>query len=319
MLDVTSSQHLGQDCAGFESGGAHEDITSAPWDVVVLVPSIRERRGDFEACWDRLRASATLVGARFVVMASADVRNTISGFELLQTEVGSWARDRGVPFVPAGDAWRRYLAANPGTQLRDLYFADSGHPGIEGTTIYAYALYRALARRPAVGLPADIPALRCAPTALTNGTCIGTAALDACVDDDGTYLCDAALLDPYYQNGVHVLPPGLDDANPTEPCGPSFTNRVCSDATLAGSDAASTNVCLASFQGFVSVPFDAVSCDDRPCDFGFACVRNTDADTGGSFCVEQCTPGSGSAISFVTAAKADAFQRAVEAAFAALP
>jgi hypothetical protein len=87
-------------------------------------------------------------------------------------------------------------------------------------------------------------------------------------------------------------------------------NRVCGPAD-------GVDVCLAFFAGDAFVPGDARPCVAGQCGFGFACVNNP--DLGVDVCVEECTPGSGGAVAFVTDAEALAFQRAVDAAFAARP
>jgi hypothetical protein len=204
---VDRFQLFGVGCAGFESAGAFDLITPGTYDVVILLPSIDETRASGQACWNRARDAAETAGAAFGVMATAHVRFAFpSGFTRLDTDVGGYAAANNLLFVPAGDAWLRYLSANGGVDRKVLYAGDSEHPGAEGDLIYVYALYGALARRTTVGMPADVVELRCARANITDGSCLDRAELDACVDNNNFNSCDSSIVNRSPGNGMHFGP-----------------------------------------------------------------------------------------------------------------
>jgi hypothetical protein len=87
-------------------------------------------------------------------------------------------------FVPAGDAWLRFLAIHPSTNPLTLYASDAEHPGVEGSQMYVYSLYRALTDRPSSSLPrGDLPELRCGD----RPNCLSTTLLAGCITVDGAF------------------------------------------------------------------------------------------------------------------------------------
>jgi hypothetical protein len=195
-LIVDRFQEFGQACARFALDGGLAMVESGNYDVVLLLPAIGETRAN-EACWEQFRVAAEGSGARFGVMATAHVRSNFpAGFTTLHNDVGSYAADHDLLFVPAGDAWLRFLSANPAAPLKSLYASDSQHPGAEGDLLYVYTLYGALARVSTVGLPPDVLQLRCN----MNQPCLSYDALDACVGDNGDFNCSG-------QNGALFGPP----------------------------------------------------------------------------------------------------------------
>jgi hypothetical protein len=206
VLVVDRFQLFGAGCQGFQNAGALNAITPNTYDVVILLPSIGETRAN-EACWNRFRDAAFAAGADFGVMATADVRFAFpAGFHSLHTNLGGYAAAQDLMFVPAGDAWLRYLAAHPNVDRKVLYAGDSEHPGAEGDLLYVYALYGALARRSTVGMPADVVALRCAAANIADGSCLDRAELDACVDNNNFNSCDSAIVNRSPGNGMHFGP-----------------------------------------------------------------------------------------------------------------
>jgi len=212
VLIVDRFQMFGFGCNAFATGG--DDAGRWPnglaaaaddYDVVILLPAIGETRGD-EACWQRFRDAAEGAGARFGVMATADERFSFPrGFTSLHEGIGGYTSDNGLLFVPAGDAWLRYLNAT-GADRRDLYASDSSHPGVAGDLLYVYTLYGALTGRPTVGMPKDVVELRCAPANLADGSCLDRDELAACVDDNGFNSCDSSIVDRSPGNGMHFGP-----------------------------------------------------------------------------------------------------------------
>jgi hypothetical protein len=170
-LTVDLAQVFGVGCnelvaEGTGPGTPRGKARSGEFDVVVLLPSIDETfRND--ACWDVFAADAEAAGARFAIMATANVSSRYpSGFDGLDDAIRAYAAERGVTFIPAGAAWQRVLGASPRrADLIEMYNADGEHPGVEGSYVYVLALYGALTGRTVLGAENDVPALRCRPDA----------------------------------------------------------------------------------------------------------------------------------------------------------
>jgi hypothetical protein len=175
-------------------------------DVVVLFPSIDETdRGRHEACWDLFRSAAARAGHRFVVVATPHVAQAWpAGFAALDRAIGKWAEERGVPFVPAGAAWRRALGDHPPRDaLLSLFHGDLEHPGPEGSYLTVLALYAVLtgARVTDAGIDNDLAALRCDP----HTPCLTEQEMRACLDDAGAWQCPAANGAVFSNHRVHFV------------------------------------------------------------------------------------------------------------------
>jgi hypothetical protein len=214
VLVVDRFQMFGFGCQEFAARGDDDGrwpnglaaAAAGDYDVVVLLPAIGETRAN-EACWEQFRDAAEGAGARFGMMATADERGSFpAGFTSLHEHIGAYAADRGLLFVPAGDAWLRLLDENPGIDRKDLYSGDSSHPGVAGDMLYLYTLYGALTGRSTVGMPADVVEVRCAAANLADGSCLDRAALAACVDGNGFNRCDSSIVDRSPGNGMHFGP-----------------------------------------------------------------------------------------------------------------
>jgi hypothetical protein len=193
-LVVHTAQVMGEGCPGFVAAGTGPQTPqgragSGDYDVVLLWPAITETtRAD--PCWDTFRALAEKSGARFGVVATAHIASQHpEGFGRLHDAVDGYARDHGLLFVPAGRAWLLLLGPDPTPgALLSLYGADQAHPGAKGSYLYALAVYGALTGRPVLGLPSDLPPLRCDP----NAPCLSHAELVGCVNDDREWQCPPA-------------------------------------------------------------------------------------------------------------------------------
>jgi hypothetical protein len=170
-LTVDLAQRFGAGCDEMAAEGTGANTPrgkarSGNFDVVVLLPSIGETfRND--ACWDIFKADAEGAGAKFAIMATANIASQYpAGFDGLDDNIRAYAAERSVTFVPAGAAWQRVLGSSPRrADLIEMYNADGEHPGVEGTYVYVLSLYGALTGKSVLGAENDLPALRCRPDA----------------------------------------------------------------------------------------------------------------------------------------------------------
>jgi hypothetical protein len=142
------------------------------------VPAIFEPDTGSIECFETFRGIVEGAGGRFALMASAQLESQYPhGFTYMHENIGQYARDHGLLFIPGGDSWLRFVGTGaPRAATHRFYSPDGGHPGMEGSYLYVLALWGAIRGTSTVGLPRDLEPLRCDPAT----PCLDLAGLDAC-------------------------------------------------------------------------------------------------------------------------------------------
>jgi hypothetical protein len=151
--------------AGDSTGTPRDLIASHPWDDVVIQEIFCATGPEFEDYALRLHNLIQRRGARTVLLATANVSEFYTpgytypdSFLRLHEMQARFAQRVGAALAPAGLAWMNYLGPDPAMEQRlDLYDADKGHPGIRGSTLYAYSLYVVITGRDPQRLPLPAP------------------------------------------------------------------------------------------------------------------------------------------------------------------
>jgi hypothetical protein len=182
-------QTMGVGCDGFISdetpGGAMNRASSGDYDVVVFIPAIFETL-QHSGCWDRFRTATKKAGARFVMMASAHVHAAWPhGFTALETNMQTYARAHQVEVIRAGRVWLNAFSADDVRGQLSLYGGDDQHPGVVGSYLYVLTLVSFLSSVTVLGLPTDVPLLRCPASAIQQQTCADADEVRSHINADG--------------------------------------------------------------------------------------------------------------------------------------
>jgi hypothetical protein len=129
-------------------------IASEPWEMVIL------QQGPTPAgiCRDSLVLWATMfdplikaVGGTTALLMPWTYRSEMSGLDEVRISFEEAASAVGGVFIPAGEAWRLAIAADPSL---GLWGGDNFHPGGTGTFLTALVIYERVTGHDARELPA---------------------------------------------------------------------------------------------------------------------------------------------------------------------
>lgn len=132
-------------------------IRSGRWDYVVLqqgpttVQMCRDSLVDWTRAFDTLARAA---GARPALLMTWPPAGEPELFDAARVSFQEATRAVGGVFIPAGEAWRIALTADPRI---GLYGPDGFHPSTAGTWLTAYVIFERLSGRDARTLPGMIP------------------------------------------------------------------------------------------------------------------------------------------------------------------
>jgi hypothetical protein len=146
------------------AGDAVERLRSARWDYVVLQqgPTTVQLCRDSLIAWTRaFDTLARAAGARPALLMTWPSAGEPVLFDAARVSFQEAARAVGGVFVPAGEAWRIALAADPEVRL---YGPDGFHPSATGTWLTALVIVERLTGRDARTLPPVAPAMPGMPT-----------------------------------------------------------------------------------------------------------------------------------------------------------
>lgn len=124
--------------------GARARLESGGWDAVVLQQgpsSLPESRAHLRRWSARWAGLARRVGARPALLTVWPEADRASSFAAVVASYAAAARAADALLLPAGDAWRRALARDPGLEL---YGADGFHPSELGTSLAALVVHAGL-------------------------------------------------------------------------------------------------------------------------------------------------------------------------------
>lgn len=98
-------------------------------------------------------------GAKTVLFSTAHFPNRVTkGFLEVNARHTTLAKELQVPVAAGGKAWLAYWGDNPTQeQILDLYDKDKGHPGPNGSYLYACTLYPIQTGYSPVGLTHRVP------------------------------------------------------------------------------------------------------------------------------------------------------------------
>lgn len=134
-------------------------IRSGRWDYVVLQqgPTTVQMCRDSLIGWTRAFDSlARAAGARPALLMTWPPAGEPELFDATRISFQEAARAVGGVFIPAGEAWRIALAADP--QI-GLYGPDGFHPSAAGTWLTAFVIFERLSGRDARTLPGTTPTM----------------------------------------------------------------------------------------------------------------------------------------------------------------
>ena len=129
-------------------------MASEPWDIVIL------QQGPTPAgiCRDSLVLWTTMfdplikaAGATTALLMPWTYRSEMSGLDEVRISFEEAASSVGGVFIPAGEAWRIAIAADPSL---GLWGGDNFHPGGTGTFLTALVIYERITGHDARDLPA---------------------------------------------------------------------------------------------------------------------------------------------------------------------
>lgn len=142
------------------TGGLNRLLAETAWDVAVLqgqsLDTVETPR-TFLAAGRQLARHLRSAGIPRLVLYQTWARQHLP--EMQDTVTAGYARlaaATGADIAPAGEAWRRALAARPDLVL---HTEDRSHPTGAGSYLAACVLYRTLAGEAAAGLPFAFPAI----------------------------------------------------------------------------------------------------------------------------------------------------------------
>ena len=134
-------------------------IRSARWDYIVLQqgPTTVQMCRDSLIGWTRaFDTLARAAGARPALLMTWPPAGEPELFDATRVSFQEATRAVGGVFIPAGEAWRIALAADP---RLGLYGPDGFHPSTVGTWLTAFVIVERLTGRDARALPDVIPAI----------------------------------------------------------------------------------------------------------------------------------------------------------------
>jgi hypothetical protein len=139
------------------AGDALQRLRSARWDYVVLQqgPTTVQMCRDSLIAWTRaFDTLARAAGARPALLMTWPRAGEPELFDAVRVSFQEAARAVGGVFIPAGEAWRIALAADPEVRL---YGPDGFHPSAAGTWLTGLVIFERLSGRDARTLPPVIP------------------------------------------------------------------------------------------------------------------------------------------------------------------